>query len=34
MDVVVEAALRLIDDETLAGQVLVLVGGEEPRFLA
>jgi 3-oxoacyl-[acyl-carrier protein] reductase len=34
MDVVVEAALRLIDDETLAGQVLVLVGGEEPRCLA
>lgn len=34
MDVVVEAALRLIDDESLAGKVLVLVGGEEPRFLA
>jgi len=33
VDVVVDAALRLIDDESLAGRVLVLVGGEEPRFL-
>jgi len=31
---VVDAALRLIGDESLAGTVLVLVGGEEPRFLA
>jgi len=34
VDVVVGAVLRLIDDESLAGKVLVLVGGEEPRFLA
>lgn len=34
MDEVVDAALRLIIDESLAGRVLVLVGGEEPRFLA
>ena len=34
MDIVVDAALRLIADESLAGKVLVLVGGEEPRFLA
>ena len=33
VDEVVGAALRLIDDESLAGKVLVLVGGEEPRFL-
>ena len=33
LDVVVDAALRLIEDESLAGKVLVLVGGEEPRFL-
>ena len=33
VDVVVGAVLRLIDDESLAGKVLVLVGGEEPRFL-
>jgi len=33
VDVVVDAVLRLIQDESLAGTVLVLVGGEEPRFL-
>ena len=33
LDVVVDAALRLIGDESLAGEVLVLVGGEGPRFL-
>jgi 3-oxoacyl-[acyl-carrier protein] reductase len=33
VDVVVAAVLRLIDDESLSGKVLVLVGGEEPRFL-
>ena len=34
VDEVVDATLRLIADESLAGRVLVLVGGEEPRFLA
>jgi 3-oxoacyl-[acyl-carrier protein] reductase len=34
VDAVVGAVLRLIDDESLSGQVLVLVGGEEPRFLS
>ena len=34
VDVVVDAVLRLIQDESLSGKVLVLVGGEEPRFLA
>ena len=34
VDEVVDAALRLIGDESLAGKVLVLVGGEEPRLLA
>jgi len=33
VDVVVTAVLRLIEDGSLAGKVLVLVGGEEPRFL-
>lgn len=33
VDVVVAAVLRLIDDESLSGKVLVLVGGEKPRFL-
>jgi hypothetical protein len=33
VSVVVDAVLRLIQDESLAGKVLVLVGGEEPRFL-
>ena len=33
VEVVVDAVLRLIEDESLAGKVLVLVGGEEPRFL-
>ena len=30
---VVDAVLRLIEDDGLAGRVLVLVGGEPPRFL-
>ena len=33
-EAVVDAVLRLIEDDSLAGRVLVLVGGEEPRFLA
>ena len=33
LDEVVDAVLRLIDDACLAGRVLVLVGGEAPRFL-
>jgi NAD(P)-dependent dehydrogenase (short-subunit alcohol dehydrogenase family) len=32
-EAVVEATLRLIQDESLSGQVLLLVGGEAPRFL-
>jgi hypothetical protein len=32
VEVVVDAVLRLIEDESLAGKIL-LVGGEEPRFL-
>jgi len=27
------AVLELIDDDTLAGKVVVLTGGETPRFL-
>jgi NAD(P)-dependent dehydrogenase (short-subunit alcohol dehydrogenase family) len=33
LDEVVGAVLRLIEDDGLAGRVLVLVGGEPPRFL-
>jgi 3-oxoacyl-[acyl-carrier protein] reductase len=33
LDDVVGAVLRLIEDDGLAGRVLVLVGGEPPRFL-
>jgi 3-oxoacyl-[acyl-carrier protein] reductase len=33
LDEVTRAALRLIEDESLAGRVLLLTGGEEPRFL-
>ena len=33
LDEVVEAVLRLIEDDGLTGRVLVLVGGEPPRFL-
>jgi NAD(P)-dependent dehydrogenase (short-subunit alcohol dehydrogenase family) len=32
-DVVVDAVLRLMLDESLSGRVLLLVGGEDPRFL-
>jgi hypothetical protein len=30
---VVDGVLRLIADDSLSGRVLVLAGGEEPRFL-
>jgi 3-oxoacyl-[acyl-carrier protein] reductase len=33
LDEVCAAVLRLIEDESLSGQVLVLSGGEEPRLL-
>jgi 3-oxoacyl-[acyl-carrier protein] reductase len=33
LDEVCAAVVRLIEDESLAGRVLVLVGGEEPRLL-
>ena len=33
LDDVVTAVLRLIEDDSLSGAVLVLFGGEEPRFL-
>jgi NAD(P)-dependent dehydrogenase (short-subunit alcohol dehydrogenase family) len=33
LDEVSAAVLRLIEDDSLSGRVLVLVGGEEPRFL-
>jgi NAD(P)-dependent dehydrogenase (short-subunit alcohol dehydrogenase family) len=33
VDEVVAAVRRLIEDDSLAGQVLVLSGGERPRFL-
>jgi NAD(P)-dependent dehydrogenase (short-subunit alcohol dehydrogenase family) len=33
LDEVCAAVLRLIEDDSLSGRVLVLVGGEEPRFL-
>ena len=33
VDAVVNAVLHLIQDASLAGRVLVLVGGREPRFL-
>jgi 3-oxoacyl-[acyl-carrier protein] reductase len=33
LDEVVDAVLRLIEDDDLAGRVLVLVGGEPQRFL-
>jgi NAD(P)-dependent dehydrogenase (short-subunit alcohol dehydrogenase family) len=33
LDEVVAAVLRLIEDDDLAGRVLVLVGGEPARFL-
>jgi NAD(P)-dependent dehydrogenase (short-subunit alcohol dehydrogenase family) len=33
LDEVVAAVLRLIEDDSLGGAVLVLTGGEEPRFL-
>jgi 2-keto-3-deoxy-L-fuconate dehydrogenase len=33
LEEVCAAVLRLIEDDSLSGRVLVLVGGEEPRFL-
>jgi NAD(P)-dependent dehydrogenase (short-subunit alcohol dehydrogenase family) len=33
VDEVVDGVLRLVEDDSLAGRVLVLTGGEEPRFL-
>ena len=33
LEEVCAAVLRLIEDDSLTGRVLVLVGGEEPRFL-
>ena len=33
VDEVVDGVLRLIEDESLSGRVLVLTGGEGPRFL-
>jgi hypothetical protein len=30
---VADAVIRLVEDDTLAGRVLVLVGGEPPRLL-
>ena len=33
LDEVCAGVLRVIEDDALAGRVLVLVGGEEPRFL-
>jgi hypothetical protein len=33
VDAVVSAVRQLIEDDSLAGRVLLLVGGEEPRYL-
>ncbi len=33
LDDVVAGVLRLVEDDSLSGRVLVLTGGEEPRFL-
>jgi hypothetical protein len=33
VDEVVGAARRFIENDSLAGRVLLLVGGEEPRYL-
>jgi NAD(P)-dependent dehydrogenase (short-subunit alcohol dehydrogenase family) len=33
VDEVVQSILRLIEDDSLSGRVLILVGGEDPRFL-
>jgi NAD(P)-dependent dehydrogenase (short-subunit alcohol dehydrogenase family) len=33
VDEVVRSILRLIEDDSLSGRVLILVGGEDPRLL-